>query len=126
MGELPPTEGSANTEEFCEILRKFKLFSRGFRKAFAKFLLGVLLRNTHIFSQIFALLFSFRSTTHFSQLSHFSQLEFRSVSPSFANRVSQVSQGRISLGFANTRFAVLRLFRKIRRSMAKNTYFRRF
>ena len=40
---------------------------------------------------------------------------FRSVSPSFANRVSQVSQIRVSQGFANTSFAVLRLFRKIRK-----------
>ena len=40
---------------------------------------------------------------------------FRSVSPSFANRVSQVSQIRVSQGFANTNFAVLRLFRKIRK-----------
>ena len=34
---LPPLEGSANTEEFCEIFRKFKLFvkiSQGFRKVF--------------------------------------------------------------------------------------------
>ena len=40
---------------------------------------------------------------------------FRSVSPSFANRVSQVSQMRVSQGFANASFAVLRLFRKIRK-----------
>ena len=44
------------------------------------------------------------------QPSRFSQSAFRSVSPSFANHVSQVSQG-----FANTSFAVLRLFRKIRK-----------
>ena len=49
------------------------------------------------------------------QLSQFSQLVFRSVSPSFANSVSQVSQIRVSQGFANTSFAVLRLFRKIRK-----------
>ena len=40
---------------------------------------------------------------------------FRSVSPSFANRVSQVSQIRVSQGLANAYFAVLRLFRKIRK-----------
>ena len=40
---------------------------------------------------------------------------FRNVSPSFANHVSQVSQIRVSQGFANTSFAVLRLFRKIRK-----------
>ena len=167
-GDLPPTDGSANTEEFCEILRKFKLFarfSRGFREVFAKFFLVVPLRKTHIFadfrtsfqfsqccsmfatyaifaigvsqcfakfrkssfasfastsfarfrkyqfrrftfvsqdsqvycekhifSLLFAILLSFRSATQFSQPSRFLQLVFRSVSPSFANCVSQVSQ----------------------------------
>ena len=40
---------------------------------------------------------------------------FCSVSLGFANHGSQVSQIRVSQGFANTCFAVMRLFRKIRK-----------
>ena len=48
---------------------------------------------------------------------------FRSVSPSFANHVSQVLQIRVSQGFANTSFVVLRLFRKIRKVFDSNSLF---
>ena len=67
MGDFPPTEGweipppenSANTEEFCEIFRKFKLFAR-FLQGFLNFFLGVLLQKTHIFAD-------FRTSFQFSQ-----------------------------------------------------------
>ena len=51
----------------------------------------------HSFAQI-------RSATQLSQLSQFLQSVFRSVSPSFANHVSQVSQIRVLQDFANTFF----------------------
>ena len=58
-GEFLPTEDSVNIEEFCEILRKFKLFI-SFSQGFHNFFLGVLLQNTHIFP-------AFRTFSQFSQ-----------------------------------------------------------
>ena len=66
-GDFPPSEGweiplcmvvwiLKNFAKYC----KSSSFSRGFRKAFAKFFLGVLLRKTHIFAD-------FRTSFQFSQ-----------------------------------------------------------
>ena len=107
--------------KFCkyELRKVSQIRVSQFYVCFARF--AGLLQKTHIFE-------AFRTSSQFSQCNSifrgdFSQLVFRSVSPSFANRVSQVSQIRVLQGFANTSFAVLRLFRKIRKVFDSNSFF---
>ena len=64
----------------------------------------------------------FCSATQFSQLSQFSQLVFRSVSPSFAKCVSQVLQIRVLQGFANTFFRSFTLVSQDSQGLANTSF----
>ena len=112
-GDFPPTEGSAISplRRVVRILKNFakycesSSFSRGFREVFARFSRGFFEGfhcEKHTFSQIFALLFSFRSAAQCSQHSHFLQLAFRSVFAKFRKSCFA--------SFANTSFARFRKY----------------